>query len=264
MSDALAHEHVRRLEVGLNNQRTGRIVGRVINRSHNQGSPASATLALPNQPTATDTIDIGADTYEFQAGAADLADDANIAVEIGGDAGETRDNLIAAINATYDPNEHPTIFQTDSTTAALANGTEKVFADEVGTGVRIRNANAAGGTVVSGEQSIVLAEAITDAADIWDVGDVNMNTLGAVTGGEGRWATAELTVTAAMITNGCRLDFGFTPAWIDVSVIDSSGVVRGNGADAYTLDTDGVAIAFGGGADPDIQATDVLRVVAYE
>lgn len=110
------------------------------------GSIASARLAMPNQPLANDTIDIGGDTYEFDGVGG------NINVVIGGSAAATRGNLITAINT---------------------NGTESVFADEVGTSVQIQLADAPGGTPTVGTASLVLQEAITDAADVWNQADID-------------------------------------------------------------------------------------------
>ena len=200
------------------------------------GSVATASLIMSAQPTAADTIGIGADTYEFNGAGA------NINVTIGGSAAATRANLITAINTL---------------------GTEKVFADGVGTAVRIRSANARGGSVVGVSPNIVLAESITAAADVWDVGNVNMNTLAGEPPSSGQVAHAALTVTAAMITSGARVDFPFTPVHLTVQVFTSANVVRPAGADAFAIGDGGVAITFAGGGAPNIQATDVLRITVW-
>jgi hypothetical protein len=181
-------------------------------------------------------LTIGADVYEFDGAGA------NINVAIGGSAVVTRANLIMAING---------------------SGTEKVFADEIVTAVRIRAADAAGGNVVGKSPNIVLAESITHVADIWDVGNVNMNTLGGVLSGSGQVGCTALTVTAAMIANGARVDFPFTPSHIVVQVWTSANILRAYGTDSFVIGNDGVAITFGGNPSPDIQATDIVRIIVY-
>lgn len=252
------------LEVGLRHRATGRAVAGLLDDAVDNGSLASASLVLSAQPTTTDTIGIGGDTYEFVAAAGNVANDANIAVEIGASAAATRANLIAAINATDADNQHATINNVADTAPALANGTEDVVADEVGTDVRVRTADAPGGNVLGASPSLVLAEVITAAADIWKEGNVNMNTLGGAAPASRAHAIAEVTVTAAMVTNGKQVSFPFTPTRFRVQVTDSFGVVRGNGSDSFAIANDGVLVTFGGGADPDIQATDVLQIEAWE
>lgn len=228
------------------------------------GSVAAARFALPNQPTLADTATIGVDVYEFVNIGGNVTDDANIAVAIGASAAETLTNWVAAINATYKPNENPFVNNVADDAPALANGTEFLFADVLGTDLRIRSAKYAGGPVAAADPDILLAENVTDAADVWREGDVNLNTLaGRAEGVRGR-AVAELAITAQMITDGTvRLDFPFVVAFFTVQVRTALGAIRAAGTDAYTLDNDGVLVTFGGGGDPDIQATDVLQLIAW-
>lgn len=253
----------RHLQVGLRNNRIGAKVFDFLDDVEDAGVVASSRLVLSDQPTATDTIGIGSDTYEFVATGGNVADDAYIAVEIGGDAGETRDNLIAAINATDPDNEHPNINNVADDAPAKSNGTEAVVADEVGTSVRVRSADVAGGNALAADPSIVLAESITAAADIWITGDVNLNTLAGRAQRNSRATLAKVAITAAMITNGLYIDLPFTPDRFTVQVQDSSGVVRGHGADAFVINGDVLEVTFNGGADPDIQATDTLLIQAW-
>jgi len=231
------------------------------------GSVASCRLLVANQIAHQDTIDIGTDVYEFLVSGSglDVAADVNIGVLVGVDAEATRANLIAAINATDADNAHATLLQTDSTTPAVANGTESLVADEIGTTVRIRNADAAGGNPLPGEQSIVLAEAITDAADIWDCGEVNMNTLAGRGAGTQSTGYTKLAVTAAMITAGTvRVDFSFTATNFLASVESSAGVLKadGSGADTVAIANGGLLVTLNNGAG-DIDATDVLKIIAW-
>ena len=253
---------LRRLQAGLNNRTTGQ---QVFDLLSDPGSIAVAAINIATNPTATDTIGIGADTYEFVAAAGDVADDANIAVEIKGSATLTRDELVAAINATDANNQHPTIFQTDSTTPALANGTEAVLATEVGTTVLIQSATKPGGAIQAADPSIVLAEALTDASDVWDVGDVNVNTLAGRAKSQRQQATTSIAITAAMITAGViRIDLPWQPTHWTWQARQATGEIRQSVADIVIASAAGLAVTLDGGISPSIQATDVLTVVAYE
>lgn len=105
------------------------------------GGYSYVNLDMPNQPTAADTLIIGADTYEFDGAGA------NINVVIGGTAADTRQNLVDAINT---------------------SGTENIVASlSGGTVVYMLVADAPGGTpVVGAGPSIALTENITDVADV--------------------------------------------------------------------------------------------------
>lgn len=229
-----------------------------------QGSVAVARLLMANQPADGDTIGIGADTYSFTDTGVNTVvnNDAHIAVVIGGSAAATRANLIAAINGAGTAGA--TVTLADAVTPALEDGTENLLADEVGTTVRIRSASAPGGTVSGADPSIVLAESITDAADVWDVGAVNMNTLAGAVKALRLEATAVLTITAAMITNKVRVDFPFTVTGFLCQVRGSTGGLRtGVIGDLAVVDTGGILLTFDGGAAPAIQANDVVTIHAW-
>lgn len=229
-----------------------------------RGAIPSAALLMAQQPTTADTIGIGADTYEFVTAAGAVADDDNIAVAIGGNAAATRANLIAAINATDANNQHANITLIDTITPAKANGTENVVADEVGTTVRIRYATGPGGAVRSGNPSIVLAEAITHAADIWNVGNVNLNTLGGIGASAIPSARTSFTVSAAMVTNGFQVAFPFTVVGFTLLARASTGGIRaGAVGDLAVISTTNINFTFSGGAAPAWQATDVITVEAW-
>jgi len=232
--------------------------------ARDMGVIQTAQLILSAQPVATDTIDIGVDKYEFLSAAGSVAIDTNIAVLIGGSAAATRANLIAAISATDPDNLHDTLFLIDGVTPAVANGTEAYVADEVGNNVRIQSADVAGGTPQPSSASTVLAEAITDAADVWDVGNVNLNTLGGVVAGMHQEGRAAITVTAAMVTNGLKILFPFTIGGFIVQVRTAAGVLQGTtGTDTFVPTGANMLVTFGGGAAPDIQATDIISIQAW-
>ena len=232
-------------------------------KAQDSGSIPSAAINIATDPSATNTLTIGADVYEFVTAAGSVASDTNIAVVRGAGAAAARTALIAAINATSSPNEHASIFLLDGLTPALANGTENLLADEVGTTVRIRSADAPGGSVVAADPSIVLAEALTNAADIWNVGAVNLNTLAGKAAGILGHSVVSFPVTAAMITNGVTVEFPFTPTHYQVQVRTSAGIMIGTtSADEFVRSANGIVCTFGAGTAPDAQATDIVTIVA--
>lgn len=225
------------------------------------GSVPSATLLFGNQPADHDTIGIGADTYQFLTAAGAVTNDSYIGVVIGGNAPATKTSLLAAINGTAGVTGLKKI---DTVTAALNHGTESVVGDSIGTTVRIRNADAPGGNAVVGNPSRVLAEAITDAADVWNVGNVNMNTLSGAAASVRKFSRSKVTLTAAMITNGFQLDFPFVPVGFSVQAVSSTGGVRsGAVTDLFTIANSGIAYASSGAGAPALQATDIVWVTAW-
>lgn len=221
-------------------------------------------LVFTHQPTAGDTIEIGADTYEFRAAEASVSDDDHIAVAIGADAAATQANLIAAINATVAGNAHPTIFGEDDETPAKANGTENVKATAVSTSILVQHARYPGGEVIASDASLTVAESVTAAQVVWTYGNVNFNTLGGHAPAK-RSSHAAVTITAAMIAAGTYpVRFPFTPTAFQVQVRTSAGVVRAVGTDSFAVAAGAVVLTLAGGSAPNIQATDVVTVVAFE
>lgn len=198
------------------------------------GSPASTTLLQGGQPSANDTLDVGADTYEF-----DGTGTANINVTIGGTAEATLDNLLAA---------------------AVANGTENLLWDKLdATHLRLRNADAPQGNLLAGEQDIAID---ASGATNWscEAGDVNMNTLGGAAAGTAEMASTTLTITTAMITaTTARVSFTFTPRVVQFSAYTSAGVVKAFTADAVNIVGDDVVLTLG----TDLANTDVVHITAF-
>lgn len=254
------------LRLGLRSNALGDQVISQLEAYDDSGIIPNAILEMSAQPVTTNTFGIGGDTYEFVTSAGNVADDANIAIEIAGSAEDTRDNAIEAINATDTNNQHANINNVADDAPALANGTENVLADGFGDGLRVQPTQGApGDPAFPSNPSLVLAEAITDAADIWDVGNVNMNTLGGRAVGSRKSVVAQLTVTAAMITKGDRrIRTPFTPTAFSVAVETSAGVRRVPGADSYAIGSEGVTITLNGGGAPAIQATDIVTMRIWE
>lgn len=237
--------------------------------AEDEGTVATARLNMATNPTANDTVTIGADVYQFKSAAGAVTNDTYKGVVRGADAAASRANLIAAINGEAGVTGLKMI---DTTTAALSEGTENLVADQVGTTVRIRTADDVGGTPVGADPSIVLGEALTHAADIWDVGNVNLNTLAgraAVT--RKRALSNQVAITAAMLPaagfGSIKIDFPFTPTDFRVNARKSTGVpAYANGAvtDAYTIVSEGILCTFGAAGGGNLVATDLLQIEAWE
>lgn len=235
------------------------------------GAATITALDLQTQPVTGDTFGIGANTYQFRIAGQNVTNDAFIAIAIApGGVGDTQTNVVAAINATYSPNAHPTIFRTDGVTPALANGTVNIWAFDGGTRIFVVSATAPGGTVTGALTNAVLAENITPAADVWACGNVNTNTLGGASAGTRQMATVSVTITAEMIAYG-RTYFcvPFSAVERSVCILSALGVQRANGADTFNpmVVAPGVGtfveLVLAGGAAPNIQATDIVQITFW-
>jgi len=176
----------------------------------------NAILDLPNAVVDGDYFEVGADLYEWDNGGGTLQPGA-ITVLLGGGIADARANAIVAVNTL---------------------GTENVLATATATGLMIQPATAPGGTVVAANPSIVLAETIADAADVWLCGAVNVNTLGGEAYALKKRCRATIAITAAMVAGAFyRLfDAPFTPARISgILVKTAAGAVRYDVTDQFTL-----------------------------
>lgn len=228
------------------------------------GSAACWHVVMSAQPVSGNTLSVGSDVYEFLDEGDYPASETNIAVLIGGNVAATRTAFVAAVNATY-AGRHPSLFlNEDEEQYALCNGTKDVVAEVSGNNVLFHTADAPGGTIAAGDPSLVLAEVINDAADIWNVGNVNVNSLAGRAANTLPVTAASVPVTAAMITNGFRFGFPFAVGGFFVACRTSAGVVRAiAGSDAYSASGNDVVCAFNGGASPNVQATDILTCIAW-
>ena len=224
------------------------------------GSAAVVQAIQSGVPTTLDPLVIGADTYQFVTAAGDVDNDTYIAVAIG-TAEETLDNLILAINATYLNNEHPTLFKIGGVLPALANGTEYLVADKIGTTFcRIRSAVKAGGAVMAANPSIVL-DASGATNYVFDCGDVNMNTLaGKVATTARQTSMVSLTITTAMITaTEVRVSFPFTATGFIAKGLKAAGTEVALAADTLLVDNGDVLIGLG----TNLADTDIVTVLAW-
>lgn len=262
MSDLREPFDLRRLQVGLRDRVTGQAVYDLLNQS---GTIPYFVLNMGTEPTAGDTVVIGADTYEFRAAAADVSNDAYIAVELTGVVATTISNLADAINGADADNAHPTIFRTDSTTPALANGTETFVATAGATSLVVIYAKSVGGDEQPGSPSVVLNETLTAGADGWGVGNVNVNTLGGKAEIARQSTVATVEVTAAMIADGAHyFRLPWTVGEFMVQVRTATGALRHTANDTFVASATSITMTLAGGVAPDIQATDVVTLVVHE
>lgn len=219
-----------------------------------------AALDLDTNPTAGNTITIGADVYEFKS-SGNVAADTNIAVLRGADAAASLVNLLAAINAEDANNAHATLFKTDGTTPALANGTENVLATAPATSLFIQPADEPGGTLVPSSPSIALSDTLA-AAVAWSV--TNLNTAGGRTEGQRSCVRVSFAITAAMITYGGTIfSVPFTPAGFTWSARTATGATRVSGADTLAVVAGSIFMLTLGNDTADLDATDIVTAIIW-
>ena len=139
------------------------------------GPIAFNVLEYTGQPTDTQTATIDSLVFEACTDEGSVAADARVGFVIGATARVTYGtNLLAALNATYSPNEHPSLFQTDDETPALANSTKNLYAVHVNGGdtstgsLYVFNAAAPGGAKVEGAApDIAFSDTLSNAAWKW-------------------------------------------------------------------------------------------------
>lgn len=202
-----------------------------------EGSAACHVLTQSGQPTSSQTLVIGADTYEAGGSGS------NINFAIAGTAEGTLDNLLAA---------------------AQANGTELLKWDKLSaTQLRLRSALTANGTVIGGDPSI----AVTNNLSNWavDAGAVNFNTLAGVAAAKIAMAATKVTITTAMVTTGTlRIAFPFAVRVIgSITALTSAGAKRIDMTDTFVISGNDILVTLNGGAN-DLANTDVLHIAAYK
>lgn len=204
--------------------------------------PYSEAPYSVGNPSDTETVTIGSNVYEFCTAAGSVASDSRIAVLIGANARATATNLCAAINAEDANNAHPTLFKTDGTTPALANGTENVLAvhvqgGDVNTGtIYLYKADEPGGAKVQGAGANL---ALSDTAtNLGPFKHLNMN-LGVGAGyamatkqvhGKHAVAAANLTATQPLL-----IPLPFAPQSWNVQVRSADGALKPNAYAAVTV-----------------------------
>lgn len=235
-----------------------------------EGHLAYNTIAIAVNPTATDTITIGADVYEFVAAGGDVAADTNIGVVRGADVATSMANLVKAINAGWLSYETTGLFQTDSSTAALKNGTESVVAFYAGGVLNISAADAPGGSLVSGTApDIACSDALTEVT-AWAFANLNLSTGGAFQ--PTKVARVSFAVTAGQISAGSvvvRVPVQSSAMVAKVEAFTAAGAVKAVGADTVavaavtgsTTLSDVTLTLNGGGGD--LAATNVVFIEVW-
>lgn len=238
------------------------------------GAIAYSSFPYTGQPSDTETVTIGADVYEFCTAAGSVAADARIAVLIGGSSDATAQNLVDAINAVTGGSDdaHPTLFRTNGTTAAHANGTEDVLAvlDSTGDVIYLYNAAAPGSaTKVQGSApSLALADTATNMGP-WKWTNLNLST--ATTAARmTQMAALKHTIVAGDLAAAAPLliPLPFTPLSWHVTAYDTDGqllnvpdikvtVPAAVGGQAF------LGLTFNATAATDIAATNVIHIVVF-
>lgn len=167
-------------------------------------------ISLATNPTASDTITIGGDVYQFRAAGANVTNNAYIAVTRGADNDASAAALVAAINRTavnasgLAANGHATIFKTDGVTPADSWGNENIRAayNAAGNILWIFAADAPGGSLVDGTApDLACADALTAAVN-WTFANLNLSTgVGQKYEAVARWTVPVTTtlVTATLV-----------------------------------------------------------------
>ena len=147
--------------------------------------------------------------------------------------------------------------------AAVANGTENLFWEKLNaTTLQISAADAPQGSISGLNPSIALTEAMTNYT--FNVGNVNLNTLGGDVAGQQEYGVSSIEITAAMITAGyVRFSYPFVVREFIPRIETAAGVTRLTQNDTITVAGNDIIVTLAGGGAPDIQATDVVRMVAY-
>lgn len=199
------------------------------------GQIACATLLLATQPTATNTVTIGSDVYEFDGAGS------NINVALGVDVDATRAAFVAAINTL---------------------GTENLVAEDgtpIADAVTIFKAEEPGGDKVAGAgDSVALAETLADAGDVWN--QANMNITGKAEGIQ-KMCTGEVIIDATNLATEFYLECGFTVSKVMWAAFDTNGAPAVTTA---TVDPSGTGILVNADAGATaLTATDVVRFIAW-
>jgi len=208
----------------------------------NQGSVGVTTFLYDTNSVDVngDFISIGGLKFEFLDAGSDVTADDSIGVLIAGSAELTFANFLAALNGAYSGPGATGILLVGGVGAALENNTTiNVVGDLISTTqMRVKDADAPGGTHVVGAGTYDLAETMNAGTNIWEQGSVNMSTL---SGREpGQSAATTVAITTAMLTNGFRVAFPFTVVGFNVLHLDSTGapvIAAAIATATYTIDS---------------------------
>jgi len=210
------------------------IIAAINGAAEHKGIIGEAIILIGTNPSADETVVIGAETWTFKVAAGSTSQ-----VTIGGDADESIVNLVTAIN-TY---------------TALNIKASAI----TGVGMKIQFADGPNGTPVVGTPtSYALSETLSAPADVWN--QANLNALGQT---NHLYEThGHLSVTAQNLAAPFQIPLAFVPTHVDFFVRDASGLPKPTCTSVVTLGASFLTVDFDNGGDPAV-ATDVLCFSAY-
>jgi hypothetical protein len=215
---------------------------------------AQANIRMNTQPTAADTITIGADIYEFKALLTDaVTTPGNIAVLRGASAPAALANIIAAINGTG-----------KQTSVSASNGTVKVKASIYNTDfLHVEpSIDVPGGTVQLGVgPNIALSDGLTAAVN-WD--HTNLSKAGF--DGSVRRAMVRITVDATNLANDFDVVLPFKPLKVSLFAItdnaDAPSASKTVGTLTLVQARNAITVDLDGGATDPV-ATDIVYLEVW-
>ena len=195
------------------------------------GIIGTADLIMSANPSDSDTIGIGGETYTFLD-----APTTTYHIQRGGSAAVTLTNTVAKIN---------------SVTALL------IKASAVGTSLRIQYAATAGGTPAIGTANYALAENITAAADVWNQANLN------ATGRDNYLYSAsdDITLGAENIATAFLIPLTFTPLELYYRFVDKDGLPKPACTSYAAISGNGILVTVNNGGSPAV-ATDKFYFLA--
>jgi hypothetical protein len=225
-------------------------VGAVLSGAARQtGVPMQNRIRMLGAPGAIvegNTITIGADVYEFRGSTPPAGGTAGrIWVYNGANSAASRANFINAVNGVVDA---ATITYDGPVTEYMLAAAGITTGDVIA-----QSADAVGGNPLASTTATATTETLATVTDIWDL--ATMRSGEAL--GEIQSAVATITVLAEDIVKGnVQIYFPFTPThcWL----LARNRVQN----EAYVISGNGVSLTLAGGASPNIQANDVVDILA--
>lgn len=199
------------------------------------GIIGEAILLMGTNPSADETIVTGTggaeETWVFKVAAASAYQ-----VTIGGDADATIANFVEKFNAN---------------TALL------MVASALATGIKVQNADAAGGTAVVGTLDAALSETLGAGADVWN--QDNMNATGRTN--YLYQTSAGIEITTENIATIFTVLLPFTPLELFYRFVDATGLPKPSCTSIAEIDGNGIKVTVTSGGSAAV-ATDVICFTA--
>ncbi len=212
------------------------------------GIVPSLRLAFATDASNADTVTINGNVFKFLTTL--ITADTTTQIKRGTSAAVTLGLLVKAINGTVDAD----------IVLATTPFTDSIVADAVGTSLRIRKADAQGGSPVAGvSTSYAVSETLTPAGDIWSAANLSVSGKAAT---DSQQTVGSVAITAAMVTNGSfQVELPFTPTVVLWDGYASTGIKRAIN-EAVTISSNAINLALAGGGSPNWQAGDFFRFIA--